>query len=50
MSDPALLRELIEHEKPDLVVPEIEAIATPTLEVLEATGVVRVVPPRVRRA
>jgi phosphoribosylglycinamide formyltransferase 2 len=44
MSDPALLRELIEHEKPDLVVPEIEAIATPMLEVLEATGVVRVVP------
>ncbi|MFZ2393734.1 NAD-dependent epimerase/dehydratase family protein, partial [Rhodoferax sp.] len=42
MSDPALLRELIEHEKPDLVVPEIEAIATPMLEVLEATGVVRV--------
>jgi len=44
MSDPAQLRELIEHEKPDLVVPEIEAIATPMLEVLEATGVVRVVP------
>jgi phosphoribosylglycinamide formyltransferase 2 len=44
MSDPAMLRELIEHDKPDLVVPEIEAIATPMLEVLEATGVVRVVP------
>ncbi len=44
MSDPALLRELIMHEKPDLVVPEIEAIATPMLEVLEATGVVRVIP------
>ena len=44
MSDPALLRELIEHEKPDVVVPEIEAIATPMLEVLEATGVVRVIP------
>jgi phosphoribosylglycinamide formyltransferase 2 len=44
MSDPALLRELIEHEKPDLVVPEIEAIATPMLELLEATGVVRVIP------
>ena len=29
MSDPALLRALIEAEKPDLVVPEIEAIATP---------------------
>ncbi|MBB1074856.1 formate-dependent phosphoribosylglycinamide formyltransferase [Rhodoferax sp. 4810] len=44
MSDPAMLRELIEHEKPDLVVPEIEAIATPMLEVLEATCVVRVIP------
>ena len=44
MSDPALLKELIEEEKPDLVVPEIEAIATPMLEVLEATGVVRVIP------
>jgi phosphoribosylglycinamide formyltransferase 2 len=44
MSDPAMLRELIEHEKPDLVVPEIEAIATPMPEVLEATGVVRVIP------
>ncbi len=44
MSDPALLKELIEHERPDLVVPEIEAIATPMLEVLEATGVVRVIP------
>jgi len=44
MSDPAMLRELIEEEQPDLVVPEIEAIATPMLEVLEATGTVRVVP------
>src|SRR5450830_422048 len=44
MSDPALLKALIEAEKPDLVVPEIEAIATPMLEVLEATGVVRVIP------
>ena len=44
MSDPAQLRALIEAEKPDLVVPEIEAFATPMLEVLEATGVVRVIP------
>ena len=44
MSDPALLKALILAEKPDLVVPEIEAIATPMLEVLEATGVVRVIP------
>jgi phosphoribosylglycinamide formyltransferase 2 len=44
MSDPAMLRALIEEDRPDLVVPEIEAIATPMLEVLEATGAVRVVP------
>ena len=44
MSDPAMLRALIEEDQPDLVVPEIEAIATPMLEVLEATGAVRVVP------
>ena len=44
MSDPALLRALIEAEKPDLVVPEIEAIATPMLEQLEARGLVRVIP------
>ena len=44
MSDPVALRALIEREKPDLVVPEIEAIATPMLEALEAAGVVRVIP------
>ena len=44
MSDPVALRALIEAEKPDLVVPEIEAIATPVLEALEAEGVVRVIP------
>ncbi|MBT9594866.1 MAG: formate-dependent phosphoribosylglycinamide formyltransferase [Vitreoscilla sp.] len=44
MSDPAALRALIETERPDLVVPEIEAIATPVLEALEAEGVVRVIP------
>ncbi|SCX29962.1 formate-dependent phosphoribosylglycinamide formyltransferase [Mycolicibacterium fluoranthenivorans] len=44
MTDPDQLRALIEAEKPDLVVPEIEAIATPTLEALEADGVVRVIP------
>ena len=44
MSDPAQLRALIEAEKPHLVVPEIEAIATPVLEELEAAGVVRVIP------
>ena len=44
MSDPAQLKALIEAERPMLVVPEIEAIATPMLEELEAAGVVRVVP------
>lgn len=44
MSDPAQLKALIESEKPMLVVPEIEAIATPMLQELEAAGVVRVVP------
>ena len=44
MSDPAQLKALIEREKPDLVVPEIEAIATAVLEELEAAGTVRVVP------
>ena len=44
MSDPAQLKALIEQEKPDLVVPEIEAIATAMLEELEALGAVRVIP------
>ena len=44
MSDADALRALILREKPDLVVPEIEAIATPVLQALEAEGVVRVVP------
>ena len=44
MSDPAQLKALIEAERPHLVVPEIEAIATPMLEALEAAGVVRVIP------
>lgn len=39
MTDGAALRALIETEKPDLVVPEIEAIATDTLLELEAEGV-----------
>lgn len=44
MSDPAQLKALIEAEKPMLVVPEIEAIATPMLQELEAAGTVRVIP------
>jgi len=44
MSDPAQLKALIETERPHLVVPEIEAIATAMLEELEAAGTVRVIP------
>jgi phosphoribosylglycinamide formyltransferase 2 len=44
MLDPALLRELIREEKPDLVVPEIEAIHTQTLVELERDSGLRVVP------
>ena len=44
MLDPAALRDVIAHEKPDLVVPEIEAIHTPTLVELEADKGQRVVP------
>ena len=44
MSDPAQLKALIEAERPHMVVPEIEAIATPMLQELEAAGVVRVIP------
>jgi len=44
MSDADQLRALILAERPHLVVPEIEAIATPVLEELEAQGVVRVIP------
>ena len=44
MSDADQLRALILAERPHLVVPEIEAIATSVLEELEAQGVVRVIP------
>ncbi len=43
MKDPLALRALIEAEQPDLVVPEIEAIATETLLAVEAAGT-RVIP------
>ncbi|MDD4978392.1 MAG: formate-dependent phosphoribosylglycinamide formyltransferase [Gallionella sp.] len=44
MSNGAQLRALIETEKPDLIVPEIEAIATEMLEQIEKEGLVRVIP------
>ena len=39
MLDAAALRRIIKEEKPDFVVPEIEAIATDELLALEAEGV-----------
>ena len=44
MSDPQQLKALIESVQPDLVVPEIEAIATPMLEELEAAGTITCIP------
>ncbi len=44
MADGAALRALIEQEKPDLIVPEIEAIATDMLELIEREGQARVIP------
>ncbi len=43
MTDPVALRALVEEVRPDVVVPEIEALATDALVELEAEGV-RVVP------
>ncbi|OXS01889.1 formate-dependent phosphoribosylglycinamide formyltransferase [Shewanella algae] len=43
MLDPEALRAVIEQEKPHLVIPEIEAIATATLAQMEAEGL-KVVP------
>lgn len=39
MLDPQALKSIIELEKPDLVIPELEAIATQTLVEMEAKGV-----------
>jgi phosphoribosylglycinamide formyltransferase 2 len=44
MTDGVALTALINQEKPDLIVPEIEAIATATLVELEKADIVRVVP------
>lgn len=44
MSDRSALRALIEAEKPQLVVPEIEAIATETLLEIEAEGLAEIIP------
>ncbi|HCI13182.1 MAG: phosphoribosylglycinamide formyltransferase 2 [Gallionellales bacterium GWA2_60_142] len=44
MADGAALRALIEQERPDIVVPEIEAIATDMLVQIEKEGLARVIP------
>jgi phosphoribosylglycinamide formyltransferase 2 len=44
MADGAALRALIELEKPHLIVPEIEAIATDMLQLIENEGIAQVIP------
>ena len=44
MTDGAALRQLVELERPHLVVPEIEAIATDMLVEIEAAGLAEVIP------
>lgn len=44
MSDPEALLAIIEAERPHLVVPEIEAIATDALAVVEERGLAEVIP------
>ncbi len=44
MANAAALRELIKHEQPDIIVPEIEAIATDVLIEIERDGVARIIP------
>jgi len=44
MTDPAALQAVVELERPQLIVPEIEAIATDTLAEIEAEGLATVIP------
>ncbi|MDR3428581.1 formate-dependent phosphoribosylglycinamide formyltransferase [Silvimonas sp.] len=44
MADPVALRALVEQERPHLIVPEIEAIATEELLRIEADGLAEVIP------
>ena len=44
MLDGAALRAVIEAEKPDLVVPEVEAIATDALAAIEKEGLATIIP------
>ena len=44
MTDPAALRAVVELERPDFLVPEIEAIATDELARIEQAGLAHVIP------
>ena len=44
MTDAAALRKLIEQERPQIIVPEIEAIATDVLVDIERAGIAEVIP------
>ena len=44
MADGAALRDLVERERPHLIVPEIEAISTGMLVEIERAGLARVIP------
>ncbi len=44
MADASALRQLVEQEQPDIIVPEIEAIATDELVNIESEGLATVIP------
>lgn len=44
MADPVALRRIVEQERPHIIVPEIEAIATDELAKIEQEGVAEVIP------
>ena len=44
MADATALRSLVEQERPDYIIPEIEAIATDELAAIEAAGIATVIP------
>ena len=44
LTDAASIRDLVEHVRPDFIVPEIEAIATDELQRIEEEGLATVVP------
>ncbi len=44
MADPVALRALIEQERPHIIVPEIEAIATDELVKIENEGLAEIIP------